>query len=121
MTGHHDPGARGAFPWEHPGSWDGHLLEAFRSLTALRREHPALRRGGYRHLAAEGGTYAFAREFEGECLVVAVNAGGDAGGITVPRAGDAEERLWGRGEARGEGGGLHLELPGRSGAVWRLG
>lgn len=120
MTGHHDPGARAAFPWEHPGSWDRHLLEAFRSLAALRREHSALRRGGYRHLAAEGGTYAFARELEGECLVVAVNAGGDAGGITVPRPGDAEERLWGRGEARGEGGSLHLELPGRSGAVWRV-
>lgn len=123
MKGYHDPGARAAFPWERPADWDREILEAFRSLSALRREHPALRRGTYRRLAAADSLYAFTRELGEEILVVAVNAGIEAGALTgeVPRGGrTAALRAWGRGEAGLEGGALSLRLPGRSGGVWVL-
>ena len=124
MTGHHDPGARGAFPWERPDSWDRRLLEEFRSLAALRREHPALRRGAYRHLAAEGLLYAFCREGDGECLVVAVNAGEQSAAAVVgpPPTGSARAVLcWGRGEAVWGDGGWRVSVPGRAAGVWALG
>ncbi len=124
MTGHHDPGGRGGFPWGHPDSWDRGLLEDWRSLGALRRAHPALRRGAYRHLAAEGTLYAFCREGEAECLVVAVNAGDQAATVAVgePVASTGPATLcWGRGEAVQGGRTWHLSVPGRAGAVWSLG
>jgi glycosidase len=122
MKGHHDPGARGAFPWDRPETWDRGLLEAFRSLAALRRDHAALRRGGYRHLAAEGGLYAFARELEGDRVVVAVNAGAaEARVVLEVAAGDGAVHCWGRGEAVPEGGSLSVRLPGRSAGVWLRG
>ena len=71
MRGHHDPGARGAFPWEYPGDWDREILEAFRSLAALRREHPALRRGD---LSASGGCRGPV------CLLPGVRRGDRGGG-----------------------------------------
>jgi glycosidase len=123
MRGHHDPGARGAFPWERPDDWDREILEAFRGLAALRREHPVLRRGTYRQVAASGSLYAFSRELGDEVLVVAVNAGTEAAAVTgeAPRAEcRAALRAWGRGEAGVEGGALTLRVPGRSGGVWRL-
>jgi cyclomaltodextrinase len=122
LSGHHDPGSRGPFPWERPESWDRDLLQAFRSLVALRRAHPALRRGTYRHLATEGSLYAFCREGEGECLVVAVNAGDEARGVgpmSMEGRGGAVLR-WGRGEAAGRDGLVHLSVPGRAAGVWSI-
>jgi alpha-glucosidase len=97
-------------------------MESFCSLTALRRAHPALRRGAYRHLAAEGSVYAFCREGEGERLLVAVNAGTESVAalpVQMEGAGGAVLR-WGRGEAVGRDGALHLSLPGRAAGVWSL-
>jgi glycosidase len=94
----------------------------FRSLVALRRAHPALRRGTYRHLATEGSLYAFCREGEGECLVVAVNAGDEARGVgpmSMEGRGGAVLR-WGRGEAVESDGLLQLSLPGRAAGVWSI-
>jgi neopullulanase len=120
MTGHHDPGARGAFPWEHPERWDRSLLEAFTGLAALRREHPALRWGSYSHLGAVDGCYAFAREYGASGVLVAVNAGKTAGALDLllpPHWGTLVPQ-WGRGEADREGGRLRLRLPPRAGGVW---
>lgn len=119
LTGHHDPGGRGAFPWERPETWDRVLLEGFRSLAALRKSHPALRRGGYRHLGAAGDCYGFVREGEGEALAVVVNAGSTPARMALPASGGAPVRLWGGGEW--VGGEAQAEVPGRSAGVWRLG
>jgi cyclomaltodextrinase len=120
MTGHHDPGARAAFPWGRPDSWDRRLLETYRSLALLRKSHAALRRGTYRHLAAEGMVYCFIRELEGERLVVALNAGSEGATVEASCAGSSLQRLWGRGEADLRAGTLHAALPVRSAAVWRV-
>jgi len=117
LTGHHDPGARGAFPWDRPGAWDETLLAAFRSLAVLRREHPALRRGGYRHLAAEDWCYGFVRESPEETLVVVVNAGESPATVELPGCTGRGERFWGRGEWLG-GAAPGVMMPARSAGVW---
>ncbi len=121
LTGHHDPGARVAFPWDRPESWNHRLLEAFRELTALRRARAALRRGAYRHLQAQGPVYALARDLDDEHLVVVVNAGHQSAVLEVPMAGEGGERLWGRGEARLGDGLWRAHLPPRSAGIWSVG
>ena len=123
MRGHHDPGARGGFPWERPDSWDREILQALRSLAAVRHGHPALRRGTYRHLGAAGSLYAFAREHGGECLVAAVNAGEAGADLVVAAPGDAPaepERVWGIGEAIVLQGRLELHVPARQAGIWAI-
>jgi glycosidase len=63
----------------------GSLLETYRSLIALRRDHPALRRGGYDEVPnANPATWAFARYAGGqESLLVAINLSGVAVNTTL--------------------------------------
>lgn len=72
MTGANDPYNRSCFDWD-PAHWDRELRTLVQRLAALRRAHPALRRGAYQTLWAEGDRLAFARFDETEMLVVAVN------------------------------------------------
>jgi neopullulanase len=120
MTGVHDPGSRAGFPWGHEEGWNTELLEAFRSLAALRRQHTALRYGSYRVVAAEGGVHAFVREHEGISLLVAVNAADHPTRPWAPFDGSGTVPLWGEGEALAGGGLLRLSMPARSGGVWQL-
>ena len=120
LPGTQDPGSRAGFPWDDEGSWDHDLLAHFRSLSALRREHPALRHGEYRHVLSEGQAYAFAREHAGERLVVAINAG--SGGVHpwAAEEGGHAEHLWGSGSASFRDGAMLFDLPPRSAGVWRV-
>ncbi len=120
LTGHQDPGSRGAFPWHDEGHWNHELLGAYRSLTALRRDHPALRHGSYRHLLAEAQVYAFVREHGSERLVVAVNAGDHAVHPWAELDGGGAERIWGTGEASIGDGAARFALEPRSAGVWRI-
>ena len=52
------------------------LLALYRRLLRVRGGSPALRHGAYRTLAARRGVYAYAREAEGEQLLVAINFSG---------------------------------------------
>lgn len=114
MTGAHDPGSRAGFPWDRPGSWNTGLLEAHRSLIALRRAHPALRAGSYRTVAATGSLYVFVREGDGDAVLVAVNAGDEASSAAVGVS--PGDLLWGDGSADGGS----VVVPGRSAAIWGL-
>ena len=49
------------------------LFSLYRRLTWLRRSSPALRRGSYRTIRAPSGVFAYAREADGERLLVALN------------------------------------------------
>jgi neopullulanase len=72
VDGAHDPDCRKSFPWEE-SKWDKNLHAYAKELIALRKKHPALRRGDYRRLWSANGTYAFSRNFDGRTFVVAVN------------------------------------------------
>jgi glycosidase len=57
----------------------GSLLETYRTLIALRRNHVALRRGDYGEVPSSSAVvWAFARVAPGESLVVAINLSGSA-------------------------------------------
>ena len=79
-----DSEARWAFPWAQPETWDREMLAYFKEVIALRHAHPALRRGAYRALYAEGGVYVFARQDAQETVLVAVNVGTEGYTITLP-------------------------------------
>jgi neopullulanase len=75
MQGGADPGCRGGFPWD-ADRWDHALLDHVRRLVSLRHQFAPLRRGDWRtvYVAEVQDVYAFARRYEDETLVVAVNA-----------------------------------------------
>lgn len=77
VTGGQDPECRPSFPWE-PGRWNRPLLNYTKELIALRNKHAALRRGNFEPVYAAGQAYAFSRAYEGEKLLIALNAGNDA-------------------------------------------
>jgi neopullulanase len=83
LTGRHDPDCRKTFPWD-PSKWDQGLLAFAKQLIALRRAHPALRRGSYHRLYAADGVYVFGRQLDGERLVIALNAAPGTRSIEVP-------------------------------------
>jgi len=124
MEGGPDPDCRRAFPWDE-ARWDHDLQAFFRRAIALRHEHPALRRGRYLRLHADDQhrVYAFARQGEGETLVVVLNNGPAGYDLDVPvrdlfADGTVLHDLWGGGQAQVATGRITgATLPPRSGAV----
>ncbi len=51
------------------------LESVYRQFIALRREYPALRRGDFRTLSAQGMVYGFRRSYQGEAVNIYMNAG----------------------------------------------
>jgi cyclomaltodextrinase len=96
-----------------------------RELLALRRDHPALRRGSWQPLLAEGGRYAVLRRSSEEILLVVVNRTDQpmSAKLPMPRGtGGTRERavfdLVGGGRHLLRGGELWLkDVPPMSGAV----
>ena len=122
MTGGKEPASRAAFPWDDPASWNQSILQAFRTLIALRHAHPALRHGSYQRLPSQPGSdlYLFFRATSEEQLLIGVNAGEEAVSASVhqPNLNDGFKALWGAGRLKTEGEWTHLTLQPRSGAVW---
>lgn len=130
MMGGRDPDCRRAFPWPNgasgqPHPWRLDLLDYARRAIALRKAHPALRRGAFTRLYAVDDVYAFARWSGDETLVVILNAGAQVASPELPVGGvlpdDALlEAVWGEGAAGVVSGRLYgAMVPPRSGLVLR--
>jgi cyclomaltodextrinase / maltogenic alpha-amylase / neopullulanase len=123
MTGGHDPANRGAFPWHRPESWDTNLLHDFQKYIALRKSHPALRRGSFTILYASDGVFAFARQLGDETLVVALNASTGTRRVDIPMQGllpdgSSLDEVWTRDSSRCDAGALRgVDMTPRSGRV----
>jgi neopullulanase len=122
LDGGHDPECRKSFPWDE-ARWDKDLLAFSKSVIALRRTHPALRRGTYNRLYAEEGVYVFARYYQDETVIIALNAGEtdeeikfSTSAISLPD--ETLTPLMGSTQARVQGGIGRLSIPARSGAAW---
>jgi len=124
LDGRHDPDCRKAFLWDE-GRWNHDLRAYFRRCIELRKAHPALRRGRFEVLLSKNDVYAFARQGEGETVVVALNLSRQTRAVSLPVKGVAEDQavfqdVWGAAPnehpvVRGE---LHdLKLAPRSGLV----
>ena len=124
LEGGPDPDCRRTFPWDE-ARWDQDLLAFFRQAIRLRHQHAALRRGRYLRLHADDqhGVCAFARQGEGETLVVVLNNGLANYDLDVPvqglfADGTALHDLWEGGRARVAAGRItDMRLSPRSGAV----
>lgn len=116
-----DQWARKSFPWQDDSGWNVALRSEVKALVELRHTNPVLRHGSYENLAATESSCAFARENDGDRLVVAVNSGEDADTLWI--SGETQlERLYSIGEAAHvthERGALSVTLPTRSATIWR--
>jgi neopullulanase len=75
MEGGKDPDCRRSMIWDR-SKWDQDLFQTAKNMIALRNKYRALRHpGGYARLLAQGMVYAFARQLEGETVIVILNAG----------------------------------------------
>lgn len=83
LEGGKDPDNRRAFPW-HESVWNHELRQWVKTLIALRKRHPSLRRGDFIPLLAEGRIFALARRLGEEKILVVLNASGQAHRIEVP-------------------------------------
>lgn len=72
VDGGHDPECRKSFPWDE-SKWDKPLLDYAKACTALRTEHPPLRRGDYQRTHAEGDVLAYSRTYKNETIHIAFN------------------------------------------------
>jgi glycosidase len=81
MEGFEDPFNRQTYPWGHE---DSELLDWYRALGALRRDHPALRRGDIQYVAGQGQLLAFTRRVEEEEILCVFNAGETSVTLELP-------------------------------------
>jgi cyclomaltodextrinase len=73
LEGEHDPGCRDGFPWDKH-LWDGELHAYVQRCIALRKAHPALRRGDFTWLFAGHGVVAYGRRLGPETMIVLLNS-----------------------------------------------
>ena len=116
MEGFEDPFNRQTYPW---GKEDRELLDWYRALGKLRKEHTALRRGELRFLAGQGRLLAFLRRDTNETILCAFNAGEEAENLTLPLT-DPLTPLLGRAGVTADEDGVTLQLPPRSGVAFRV-
>ena len=124
LRGGRDPDCRRAMPWD-PAGWDADLLNFFQKVIAVRRAHPALRRGDYVRLTADSalGVYAFLRQAGGERIAVVLNTRDAPYPVDAPLGGHVADGTTLRGLLRGqeyvvrEGRLRGPALPPRGGAI----
>lgn len=117
-----DHDIRRTFPWDRPELWRPEVLKFHTDLVALRKAYPALRRGSYQTVYAEGRCYALARKLEDEVLLVVVNAGDEAVEIQLPvndlvADGVILQAVYGEGGGQVASGTVALRLEARRGLV----
>jgi cyclomaltodextrinase len=124
MAGGHDPDNRAAFPWHDKASWDRDVLHDFQRLIALRKAHPALRRGSFSPIHAKDDTFVYLRQHEGETFLIALNSARATRRIDLNLSdfvadGVRLDEVWTKGGVAVEAGQIrNLELAPRSGRVF---
>jgi glycosidase len=85
MRGGKDPGSRGAFPWD-PAQRDEGLREWMKKLISAHKTSAAFARGDFLPLFAgdADGRYAFARQWNGEQVIIAINGRDSTSTINIP-------------------------------------
>lgn len=115
--------ARQPMPWDRQ-RWDTATFDGYQRLIRLRREHPALRRGGFRWAHVGDDVLCFLRESATERLLVAVSRDAHAP-VRLPAralATAGAEHLLGGPDLAADGDAM-LRLPESTGPavhVWRL-
>ena len=82
MEGHKDPFNRRTYPWGHE---DRELLQHYRRLGQLKKDHPALRLGDIQFFQAGDKHLGFTRSYEGKTLRIYCNRSADVWEIPAGR------------------------------------
>jgi cyclomaltodextrinase len=118
LAGGLDPDCRRGFPLE--ADWNRDILHTHTQLISLRHQYPALRVGDYQVLYAQGSLYVFARTWEMEELIIAVNVG-TASAICDVDCSNLQNQphrvLFGQGQVDWNGEILRLTVPARTGCI----
>ena len=122
LPGGSDPDCRRTIAWDKRDTWDMDALAYHKQLIAVRRAHPALRRGRYLRLYATGMVYAFGRQLDNDRVLVVVNAGDAEQTVEIPLNGlfsDGTQltAAYGQGSASVEGGKVKIAVAARDGVV----
>ncbi len=121
LTGDDHEAARRTMPWDR-STWDHRFLDWYRSIIAVRNEHPALGVGGFRWIDVRDDALTFLRETSEERLLVRA-----ARGATPPIGLDCDllgttrlDAVLGADDIDAERGMLPLPADGPALSVWRL-
>ena len=83
LSGGPDPDCRASFNWNKE-YWNQEIYSYAQSLIALRKTHPALRRGTFTRLYAKDSVFAFSRSVADETVFVVINAGNSTVQANIP-------------------------------------
>lgn len=92
LEGGDDPDCRRTMPWD-PGLWRTPIAETVRRLIRLRQDHPALRRGTWEAVCAFNRVFAYLRRFEGDEVLVVLNAGAEQRDFSIAML-DVSPEAW---------------------------
>ncbi len=113
MLGARDPDNRRAMIWDET-QWNQELHLEIKKCCALRKKYAALRRGEFKILYASGQTLAYARQFENETVIVALNAARTPATFDLP----AQNLIQDAAHVREEWSGAEIVV--RAGHLWRV-
>ena len=114
MEGFEDPFNRGGYPW---GKEDQGLKTWFTNLGHLRRQRVSLQRGTISYLYTAGPLLVYARTWNGQRTVVAVNRTEAHASVCIPWPADTALDLLSGRVYQAKDGVLPLYLPGRTGML----
>ena len=123
MEGRHDPDCRRGFAWDEE-QWDVELRAFVKRCIALRKAHPALRRGDFAWLLAEDDVLAYVRWLDEEAVLIGLNKSRKPVTVDLPVGDILEEGVQVREAWNGtikqvhEGKVQAVSIPARSGTVF---
>jgi cyclomaltodextrinase / maltogenic alpha-amylase / neopullulanase len=125
LAGIHDPGNRGAFPWDE-SRWDQGLRGYVKRCIALRKAYPALRRGDLTKLFAGQGVVVYGRRLGSETLLSFLNSSHAPALLDLPVAGYLDNDsilydVWGDSTWTVANEHVQVRLPARDGMVLKAG
>lgn len=91
LEGYHDPFCRMPYPW---GREDHELLEYYRFLGKLRKDHLCLKDGDFRFIYRDASAFVFERRKGDDVLLIAANMGKET--LKLPLTGEWRDLLSGR-------------------------
>lgn len=125
IDGGPDPECRKPFNWDEK-SWNHDLRSYLKDLVHLRRQEVALRRGTYQRIYSDVDVIVFARQYEGETILIAMNVASDLKQplVNTAKLGITDGELiplFGSARGRIKGGILtDFQVPGRTGVIVKV-
>ncbi|HDR2689406.1 maltodextrin glucosidase [Enterobacter ludwigii] len=116
LEGNNDPFCRKTFPWD-PAKQDKALLSLYQRLAKLRKQNQALRYGGCQVVYAHDNVVVFARVYNQQRVLVAINRG-EACEVVLDDSPLLHVKAWQRKEGKGTIQEGILSLPAISASVW---